>query len=71
MLMLCVKDILLKMFLYVHGSEIQNFAWAYMEQNCLAFRLFLFVCLRFVFLPCSPGESIFAISKETKTILQK
>ena len=48
MLMLCVKDILLKMFLYVHGSEIQNFAWAYMEQNCLAFRLFcLFVFILF------------------------
>lgn len=33
--MLCVKDALLKIFLYMHVNEICNFACVYMEQNCL------------------------------------
>lgn len=33
--MLCVKDVLLKMFLYMHVNEIRNFASVYMEQNHL------------------------------------
>lgn len=33
--MLCVKDVLVKMFLYMHVNEICNFASVYMEQNHL------------------------------------
>lgn len=33
--MLCVKDVLLKMFLYMHVNEICNSASVCVEQNCL------------------------------------
>lgn len=33
--MLCVKDVLLKMFLYMHVNEICNSACVCVEQNCL------------------------------------
>jgi len=32
---LCVRDVLLKMFLYMHVNEICKFDCVYMEQNCL------------------------------------
>lgn len=57
--MLCVKDVILKMFLYTHVNEICNFACVYMEQNCLAI-------FQGSFFPCSPGESFFVISEKIK-----
>lgn len=58
--MLCVKDVLLKMFLYMHVNEIRNFACVYMEQNCLE------IVQGWFFIRCSPGESFFVISNKVK-----
>lgn len=62
--MLCVKGILSKMFLYMHVSEICNFACVYMEQNCWEIFSSSFFFFLFSFLPCSPGESFFVILRK-------
>lgn len=58
--MLCVKDVLLKMFLYMHVKEICNFAL------CLYGTKLLGNISGLGFFPCSPGESCFVIFKKIK-----
>lgn len=57
--MLCVKDVLLKMFLYMRVKEICNFAL------CLYGTKLLGNISGLGFFSCSPGES-FVISKKIK-----
>lgn len=63
--MLCVRDVLLKMFLYMHVKEICNFAL------CLYGTKFLGNISGLGFFPCSPGESFFEISSKINKTIEK
>lgn len=63
--MLCVKDVLLKMSLYMHVKEICNSALCLYEQN------YLEVFQGWVFSPCSARASCFVISMKINKTTQK